>query len=321
MLYNLSARESGGFFFILSIALLFIPKFQAKWLPYLITQVITLFSIILLFLPVYRIHGFRSDFNFIEWIKAETPNVSTQNINVIPRKNVNALFYNFEKSVNTFNPSYFFILLHGGGFSSGIAEHMNKIGGFLASEGIPAFSLNYSLAPKESFPKQTQEIDSLLKEIRSKSQFAYLHNKEFILLGESAGATIALNYAYLKPDSALKMVINLYGLTDPGFVYPESANSNAKLQEMVTSYQGWASVDEISPLRNASRLGVPVYTFHGSEDVIVPQSQASVFHEKRKQLGFTKDSIFILKGATHLFDHPLTGPSGQFLKSKIKQMH
>lgn len=321
MLHNLAARESGGFLLVVSAVLFFIPRFQATFTTYLIAQVFTILAIILLFSPVYRIHGLYSSFNYYEWVITKSPDLSIRKIQVIPEENLDALFYLKANGSKYHEPPFFFILLHGGGFTSGKADYMNNIGGFLASIGIPAFSLNYSLAPQKTFPKQIQEIDSLLMIIRSSPEFDDFKNKAFILLGGSAGATIALNYAYLKPDTALKMVINLYGLTDPGFIYPESAKSNAMLKEMVNAYKGSSNVDDISPLQNAININVPVYTFHGSDDVIVPVSHAEVFYQKRKESGFTKDRLFIMSGATHLFDHPISGPSGQFLKEKIKQVY
>ena len=65
---------------------------------------------------------------------------------------------------------------------------------------------------------------------------------------------------------------------------------------------------------------MPVITFHGTDDVIVPVSQSVEFYTKRQNLGFADDTLFLLKGATHLFDHPLSGPSGQFFLEKLKEI-
>ncbi|MEX1188172.1 MAG: alpha/beta hydrolase [Bacteroidia bacterium] len=317
MLYNLSAREDGGGLFLFGFILLLIPKFGTRWKLYTLSQVLTFLAVVLLWLPVYRIYGFNSGFNYVEWIKSTSPNASTDELQVVAYRDVKALYYKVEPESLKPSPSCFFILLHGGGFTSGNASHMNTIGSFLASNGIPAFSLDYSLAPKRTFPIQVQEIDSLLKVIRKNDLFSNFSSKPFILLGASAGGTIALNYAHLKPDPALKMVLNLYGITDTGFIYPESSRSQANLQEMADAYRGGVSIDAISPLRNASRIHVPIITFMGNSDAIVPIEQAVFFHEKRHKMKFYNDRLFILPGATHLFDHPLTGPSGQFLKKNI----
>lgn len=315
MLYNLKAREDSGAIIILCLIFIFLPRFSAKRAVYFTSSIFLTLSIVLLTLPVYRIHGFSKEFNYSKWILSQEDLVTPEVINVIESRNVQALYY--EPTSDKTLGNCWFVLLHGGGFTSGTAANMNYIGSALSNLGYPAFSLSYSLAPKYVYPYQIREVDSLIFRVRMDAYFSSFKNLPFIIVGESAGATIALNYASREHDSALAKIVNLYGITDPGFIFAESKISNADLEVMINSYAGGTSVDVISPLRNASNIKVPVITFHGTDDVIVPFSQSVEFHNKRRNLGFIDDKLFLLKGATHLFDHPLSGPSGQFFIQKL----
>ncbi|MEZ5172405.1 MAG: hypothetical protein R2850_02545 [Bacteroidia bacterium] len=42
---------------------------------------------------------------------------------------------------------------------------------------------------------------------------------------------------------------------------------------------------------------------------------------KKDKSRFFNDRLFVLPGSTHLFDHPLSGPSGQFMKQKLEDLY
>ena len=317
MLYNLSARENGAAWFLFSLIMLVLPRFGGNKWSYFVSLIFSFSAALLFYTPVYRIHGLTGKFNYSEWFIYHSPPVKADTLEVIRDRRVNALYFEAEHPNAA---EVWVILLHGGGFTGGDAAHMAHLGKYFASVNIPAFSLNYSLAPKSTYPNQIREIDSLLVKVRAQARFRSFCDAPFYVLGQSAGGTIALNYAAKKPDKQLKGVINLYGITDSGFIYPESLISHANLSEMIDAYKGGLGSDPMSPQRNAINIQVPVYTFHGSDDVIVSVSHAINFHNKRLQLGFNQDSMFILPGATHLFDHPLSGPSGQFLRNQVQEI-
>jgi acetyl esterase/lipase len=317
MLYNLSARENGAAWFLFSLIMLVLPRFGGNKWSYFVSVLFSLSSAVLFYTPVYQIHGFSGKFNYSEWFIYNSPHVKADTLEVIRNRRVNALYFEAEHPNSA---EVWVILLHGGGFTGGDASHMAHLGKYFASMNIPAFSLNYSLSPESTYPNQIRELDSLLVKVRAQVRFRGFCDAPFYLLGQSAGGTIALNYAAKNPDSNLIAVINLYGITDPGFIHPESAISHANIADMVDAYKGGLGPDPISPLRNAVNIPVPVYTFHGNDDVIVPVSQATNFHKKRLSLEFYEDRLFILPGATHLFDHPLSGPSGQFLRKKLQEI-
>jgi acetyl esterase/lipase len=318
MLYNLKAREDSGFLLVFCLILIILPRLNARRVTYLASLVFVSLSVILLVLPVYRINGLSNEFNYSKWLLGSGDLIKSEVIDVLKSRNVQAFYY--PPVDDKASATCWYILLHGGGFTAGSAGNMNYLGSALSAMGQPSFSLDYSLAPKYVFPNQIQEIDSLISNVRSNERFSHFSSLPFIIIGESAGGTIALNYAAYEPDSALYKLVNLYGITDPGFVYSESKESHADLDAMTNSYRGGTSVDIISPLRNASLIKVPVITFHGTDDVIVPVSQSVEFYTKRQNLGFADDTLFLLKGATHLFDHPLSGPSGQFFLEKLKEI-
>lgn len=319
MLYNLSARENGAGYFLFAVILSVIPRFGINRKVYTVSVVLSILSAFMLILPVYRTFGWKQHFNYSEWFVYNSPSARMDTLLVVPERGVKALYYPPTNQMDT-KPDKWCILLHGGGFTGGSASHMSHLGYYFSGKNIPAFSLDYSLAPNRTFPIQVREIDSLISKVRAEYNFDSFSALPFFILGESAGGTIALNYAAMKPDAMLLSVVNLYGITDSGFIHPESLESNANLPEMIDAYRGGVGVDPMSALRNAVSIKVPVYTFHGTDDVIVPVYQARAFHEKRTNLGYFNDRLFVLPGATHLFDHPLSGPSGQFLKQRLEEI-
>lgn len=317
MLYNLSVRENGASYFLLACIFTLIPRLGSHTKIYFLSVAFSLLAAFLLHLPVYRIHGMSGNFNYSKWFVYHPGYAEPDTVWFSAHHEIKSLYFHTPDKQKI---RHWMILLHGGGFTSGNASHMSHLGNYFARKNVPAVSLDYSLSPESTFPLQIREIDSLIKEIRSDSKYAHFSHLPFYILGESAGATIALNYAHVKPDEKLKGIINLYGITDAGFIQPESAISHANLIEMTEAYRGGTGPDPISPLRNAIRIKVPVYSFHGTSDIIVPDIHARMFHEKRLELGFRNDRLYLLPGATHLFDHPLNGPSGQFFQNIMEEL-
>jgi len=224
------------------------------------------------------------------------------------------------------------VLIHGGGFTSGDKSHMHHLGQWLAKHEINAISLNYSLAPKSRFPLQCMEIVAAINYCR-KNYKKQINLDKIYLVGASAGATIALNtIAYLKNKSdsssvntfnAVKGVVNLYGITDVQFELSARFKSIYDLKEMMSDYTGIEKnnfgqlLAEVCPLLTKGFCNKPVISIHGLKDNIVPPEHARLLH-----LILTQKKIpnlyIALPWATHSFEHPLSGPSGQVVRNTIE---
>jgi acetyl esterase/lipase len=224
------------------------------------------------------------------------------------------------------------ILIHGGGFTSGDKYQMRPLGQWLAEHDINAVSLNYSLAPESKFPTQCKEVIAAIDYCRNKFKNEINIDKVY-LVGASAGATIALNtVGYLKNQTdstsiktlnAIKGVVNLYGITDTQLELSARFKSIYDLNKMVNQYTGIEAnnlrmVPAIAcPLLNKGFCNKPVISIHGSKDNIVPSEHARLLHLILSQKNIP--NLYIeLPWATHSFEHPLSGPSGQVVRNTIE---
>jgi acetyl esterase/lipase len=224
------------------------------------------------------------------------------------------------------------VLIHGGGFTSGDKTHMHHLGQWLAKQEINAISLNYSLAPENKFPSQCKEVIASIDYCR-KNYNRQINCDKIFLVGASAGATIALNtIGYLKNQSdsntigtfnAIKGVVNLYGITDVQFELSSQFKSIYDLKNMIQDYIGVEKNNfrllpaEACPLLNKGFCNKPVISIHGSKDNIVPSEHARLLHVMLTQNKIP--NLYIeLPWATHSFEHPLSGPSGQVVRNTIE---
>lgn len=224
------------------------------------------------------------------------------------------------------------VLIHGGGFTSGDKSHMHHLGQWLAKHEINAISINYSLAPKSKFPLQCMEVIAAIDYCRENYNKQINIDKVF-LVGASAGATIALNtIGYLKNQSdsnsistfnAIKGVVNLYGITDVQIELSSKFKSLYDLKKMIQDYTGVNKDQfrklpaEVCPLLTKGFCNKPVISIHGSKDNIVPSEHARLLHKILTQKK-TPNLYIELPWATHSFEHPLSGPSGQVVRNTIE---
>lgn len=262
----------------------------------------------------------------------------TPSIDFVPKsvltKNKDGINIDFNSYFSETNSSKnpLVVLIHGGGFTSGDKSHMHHLGQWLAKHEINAISLNYSLAPESKFPAQCLEVIAAIDYCRENYK-KQINIDKIIMVGASAGATIALNTAaYLnnKSDSnsigtfnAINGIVNLYGITDVQLELSSRFKSIYDLKEMICNYTGIEKNNfgqlqaEVCPLLNKGFCNKPVISIHGSKDNIVSSEHARLLH-----LILTQKKIpnlyIALPWATHSFEHPLSGPSGQVVRNTIE---
>lgn len=272
-----------------------------------------------------------ASFSFIDYLVGNTNSSMPLSIKTKSKAGFDIDFFAYFTTKNTANKPVA-ILIHGGGFSAGDKTSMHQLGQWLAEKEINAISINYSLAPQSIFPQQCTEVVAAINYCRENYK-KNINIDKIYLIGASAGATIALNtVAYLKnqPDSSsvatlnsIKGVVNLYGITDSQLELSARFKSEYDLNDMISQYTG-VPVDHLEqlpelvcPLLNKGYCVKPVLTIHGTKDNVVPAEHARLLH-----LILTQKKIpnlyLQLPWATHSFEHPLTGPSGQVTRNAIE---
>ncbi|MFC6267533.1 alpha/beta hydrolase [Frigoriflavimonas asaccharolytica] len=214
------------------------------------------------------------------------------------------LKYGEEKKQNmdVFLPAYFerdrsaVVIVHGGAWKRGRKQKMIMIQNYLHSKNIPTININYRLVRKGiTYKDQLEDIESAIKKFNEFSTKTLLPEDNFIILGESAGAHLALLYGYQNPQLISK-IISLSGPTDfytPQFLATTySRYALPTIQDVVGEKFNRKKIPEsfkiASPIYQVSN--VPTLLFQGDQDLLV----------NRKQ-GLALDSVLFL----HKVDHKL----------------
>ena len=217
------------------------------------------------------------------------------------------------------------IVIHGGSWSSGDSQQLPELNRDLASKGYNVASINYRMAPKWQNPAPVQDVANALKYLRAHAEELHIDSDQFVLLGRSAGAQIALLAGYTLHDKAIKGIIDFYGPAD--MVWGYSVPSNPLIMDsrkVMVNYLG-GNYEQFpqnyvasSPIEFVDRQSPPTLIIHGKNDVLVAYEHSRRLNEKLQQNGI-KHFWLQLPWATHGFDFNLNGPGGQLSTYTVLQ--
>ena len=96
------------------------------------------------------------------------------------------------------------VSIHGGGYVYGSKETYRRYGMDMARRGFAFVNFNYRLAPKWKFPTPLWDTNAVMEWICMNAVRYHLDPKRIILVGDSAGAQLASQYAAIaaNPDYA-----------------------------------------------------------------------------------------------------------------------
>lgn len=217
------------------------------------------------------------------------------------------------------------IVVHGGSWKSGDNKQLPELNSHLANAGYHVAAVNYRLAPKHQSPSQVQDVQAAIDYLRKHAEVLQIDTNNFVLLGRSAGAQIALLAAYTLGDQGIKGVIDFYGPADMVWGYsvpsnPLVMNSRKVMEDYLggTYKQVPQHYADSSPLNFVSKTSVPTLIIHGENDVLVAYE-----HSVRLQKELNEDGIpnyfLSLPWATHGFDYNINGPGGQLSTFAVEQ--
>ncbi len=209
------------------------------------------------------------------------------------------------------------IVVHGGSWSSGDSKQLPELNSYLAGEGYNVASINYHLAPKYQSPVAVDDVEAVFNYLRKNAEKLHIDTTNFVLLGRSAGAQIALLSAYNLPQKGLKGVVDYYGPADMVWGYSKPASKLVMDSRAVMErYLGgtYKAVPDkyfaSSPIEFVNRQTVPTLIIHGDNDVLVSPIHSQKLDQKLKENGI-KHFYLDLPWATHGFDYNINGPGGQ----------
>lgn len=113
--------------------------------------------------------------------------------------------------LGTKHPLPTIVSIHGGGYVYGSKEIYRRYGMDMASRGFAFVNFNYRLAPKWKFPTPLADTNAVLQWVRANARRYHLDPERIILVGDSAGAQLASQYAaiHTNPEYAALFELKL----------------------------------------------------------------------------------------------------------------
>lgn len=185
------------------------------------------------------------------------------------------------------------VYLHGSGWTGGDKSELPTplIEELAGKRKYIVVSANYRLVKdgKNTFPSQMEDLDKLFKFLKANAEKYHFNGNEFALMGGSAGAHLAMLYAYgYDPAKQIKTVVDFWGPTDltDKQVRENDPAGNAKIATLLGTADPNAKIGfDASPyFRLAKDTGVPTIIFHGGKDPLVPVAQAEKLYQKLQLL-------------------------------------
>jgi acetyl esterase/lipase len=174
------------------------------------------------------------------------------------------------------------VFIHGGGWKEGSKEQFDIFVGQFVAAGFATASINYRHANVNEnilYTDLLQDIDDALLYLRNEAGENVYNGDNVVLMGHSAGAHLALLYAYRNNErKQVKSVISLSAPTDLIELLQEGVFPDL-LYNLVGSDEQSKYIDA-SPVYHVKEGAIPTYIFHGREDQSVPTSQAQELYDE-----------------------------------------
>jgi len=186
------------------------------------------------------------------------------------------------------------VYMHGGSWSRGDKSEFPKslLEELVEKRGYAVVSINYRLVKdgQNLFPAQIEDVKKALQFLSDKSKKYQYNGNQFALMGGSAGAHLAMLYAYgYDAKRQIKTVVDLWGptdLTDKMVRADGSDADNTVIKFLgVKDPQAQIAKDASPAYRLTRETGVPTILFHGGEDPLVHVSQAENLYKKLVSMG------------------------------------
>lgn len=217
------------------------------------------------------------------------------------------------------------IVIHGGSWSSGDSKQLPELNSYLANKGYHVAAINYRLAPAYRSPLPVEDVYAAMDYLRTHASALQVDTNQFVLLGRSAGAQIALLAAYKQPVPGLRGVIDFYGPADMVWGYSLPANPWVMdSRKVLEDYLGGTytavpkNYEASSPIEFVTATAVPTLIIHGEHDVLVAYEHSIRLKKKLTENGI-RHFFLSLPWATHGFDYNLHGPGGQLSTYSIER--
>lgn len=198
------------------------------------------------------------------------------------------------------------VVLHGGSWTEGDKSELTFIAQGLKLRGFAVANMNYRLAPQagDNFAMQLDDIALVIAWLRDRAATYGYGKSRVYLVGHSAGAQLALTYAYTRNASglvrgvgSLSAVTNLYGLVlveGPPYAWQALTLPLLTTPLLPLTPATQARYQSASPLYTATDRSPPTILFHGDADLAVLFTESTSMAIRLSQLNVPQK--FVLYG-------------------------
>ena len=203
------------------------------------------------------------------------------------------------------------VVIHGGWAQGHLNAH-NDITWHLAKKGYVAATVGYRLAPKHRFPSQVEDVKCAVRFLRAHADKFGLDPHRIGAVGFSAGAHLSMMLGTMGPEDGLEgeggwpdqpskvqAVFVFFGPTDlAADDIPEV--TRPIIREFIggTPAEKADEYRKASPIHYLSEGDAPMLLFQGTNDPLVPHSQAIRMAEAMAKAG-AAGRVEIMLGAGH----------------------
>jgi acetyl esterase/lipase len=214
------------------------------------------------------------------------------------------------------------IFLHGGAWITGDRSRFREEIELAARRGYVGATVSYHLAKTgpgdpsvDGFPLPLQDVKAAIRYLRANAKDLHVDPKRIGIAGESAGGHLALLAGLTRPNDGLEgdvppdapssdvqAVVNIFGPTDLTALAQENPVSRPVLVMLLGGVPEVVpqAYKKASPVTYVRRDAPPILTIHGSNDDLVPVSQARRLDIALKKAG-APHQLIVMNGSGHGF--------------------
>jgi acetyl esterase/lipase len=204
------------------------------------------------------------------------------------------------------------LVIHGGAWRAGNKADVGPILPEFVRHGYVAISPQYRFCPRATFPAQVHDVKAAVRWIKANAKKYRIDPERIGAIGFSAGGHLALMLGVTSPDDGLegeissgapdsrvKAVVNYFGPTDLG-----ARDIPDRSKPLVKDFLGAAPPEKpelaakASPRTYLTKGDAPILTFQGTNDPLVPFTQAIKLAEAMTAAG-VPGRVELLVGAQH----------------------
>ncbi len=204
------------------------------------------------------------------------------------------------------------VFVHGGGFVFGSPATHARFAALIAEgAGLPVVSVDYRLAPEHPFPAAQEDVISVLEHRADIGRAAEIEAGPCFLIGDSAGATLALSALLARADLARQITAAAlcYGAFGTDFESPSytafDTGYGLTRQRMIEFWSFYLGGDNqcqgpnaVPLLADAARLATlpPLYINAAGLDPLL--SDSLMLHQRLSDIG-RSDALDLDEGVVH----------------------